>query len=195
MDCSTPGFPVHHQLLELAQTHVHWVGDAILPSHHLLSPFPPAFNFSQHQGLFQWVSSLYEVLLAYKFVYAQTYIIIYLSVYLYLYQAKHESGSRSVLSDSLRSHGLYSPWNSLAQNTGVGSLPLFQGIFPTQGSNPGLPHCGQIFYQLSHKGSPRILEWVAYPFSRGSSWPRIQTRVSCILGRFFSSWAIREAPS
>ena len=56
MDCSTPGFPVHHQLLELAQIHIHWVGDAIQPSHPLLSPSPPAFNLSQHQGLFMWVS-------------------------------------------------------------------------------------------------------------------------------------------
>ena len=62
--------------------------------------------------------------------------------------------SRSVMSDSLQSHGLYSPWNSPAQNTGVGSLSLLQRIFPTQGSNPGLPHCRWIFYQLSHKGSP-----------------------------------------
>ena len=58
------------------------------------------------------------------------------------------------------------------QNTGVGSLFLFQGVFLTQGSNPGLLHCRQILYQLSHKGSPRILEWAAYPFSRGSFWPR-----------------------
>ena len=57
MDCSRPGFPVHHQLLELTQTHVHWVGDAIQPSHLLLSPSPPAFNLSQNQGLFQRVSS------------------------------------------------------------------------------------------------------------------------------------------
>ena len=70
-----------------------------------------------------------------------------------------ESESRSVVSDSLRPHSLYSPWNSPGQNTGVGSLPLFQGIFPTQGENPGLLHCRQILYQLSHKGSPRILEW------------------------------------
>ena len=61
MDCSTPGFPVHHQLLELAQTHVHWVSDAIQSSHPLSSPFPPAFNLSQHQGLFQWVSILHQV--------------------------------------------------------------------------------------------------------------------------------------
>ena len=61
MKCSTPGFPVDHQLLELAQTHVHWVSDAIQPSHPLSSPSPPAFNLSQHQGLFQWVSSLHQV--------------------------------------------------------------------------------------------------------------------------------------
>ena len=58
MDCSMPGFPVHHQLLELAQTHVHWVGDAIQPSHLLSSSSPPALNLSQNQGLFQWVSYL-----------------------------------------------------------------------------------------------------------------------------------------
>ena len=57
MDCSMPGFLVHHQLLELAQTHVHWVSDASQPSHPLLSPFPPAFSLFQHQGLFQGVSS------------------------------------------------------------------------------------------------------------------------------------------
>ena len=56
--------------------------------------------------------------------------------------------------------------NSLSQTTGVGSLSLLQGISPIQGSNPGLPHCGQILYQLNHKGSPRILEWLAYLFSR-----------------------------
>ena len=68
-----------------------------------------------------------------------------------------------------RPHGLYSPRNSPGQNTGVGSLSLLQGIFPTQGSNPGLPHCRWLLNQLSQKGSPRILEWVACSFSRGSS--------------------------
>ena len=62
-----------------------------------------------------------------------------------------------------------------------------------QGVNPGLPHCRQILYQLSHKGSPRILEWVAYPFSRGSSQPRNWTGVSCIPGGFITNWAMREA--
>ena len=61
MDCSTPGFPVHHQLPELSQTHVHQVGDVIQSSHSLSSPYPPAFNLSQHQGLFQWVSPLHQV--------------------------------------------------------------------------------------------------------------------------------------
>ena len=58
--CSTPGFPVLHQLLEFAQTHVHWVGDAIQPSHPLFSP-SPTFSLTQHQGLFQWISSLHQV--------------------------------------------------------------------------------------------------------------------------------------
>ena len=62
---------------------------------------------------------------------------------------------------------------------------FYQGIFPTQGSNPGLLHCRQILYQLSHQGSPRILEWVAYPFSSGSSQPRNQIGNSCIAGGFF----------
>ena len=97
------------------------------------------------------------------------------------------------MTKSLWPHGLYSPWDSLDQNTGMGSLSLLQGIFPTQGSNPGLPYYRQILYQLSHKGSPRILEWVAYPFSSGSSPPRNQTQVSWIAGGFFTHWAIREA--
>ena len=88
------------------------------------------------------------------------------------------SESRSVVSNSLWPHGLYkesdttewlnwsglyNPWNSLSQNSGVGRRSLLQGIFPTQGLNPGLLHCRQILYQLSHKGSPRILEWIAFP--------------------------------
>ena len=72
------------------------------------------------------------------------------------------------LCPTLQLHGLYSPWNSPGQNTGVGCHFLLQGIFPTQGSNPGLLHCWLILYQVSHKGSPGILEWVAYPFSEFS---------------------------
>ena len=61
MDCSTPGFPVLQYLLEFVQTHVHWVINAIQPSHPLLSPSPPVFNLSQHQGLFQWVGASHLV--------------------------------------------------------------------------------------------------------------------------------------
>ena len=61
MDCSTPGFPVQHQLLEIAQTHIHRVSDAVQPAHHLLYPSPPALNLSQHQGLFQGVTSSHQV--------------------------------------------------------------------------------------------------------------------------------------
>ena len=68
---------------------------------------------------------------------------------------KCSSESLSVMSNSLQPHGLYSPWNSPDQNTGVGSLSLLQGIFPTQGWNPGLLHCRWILYQLSYQGSPR----------------------------------------
>ena len=108
--------------------------------------------------------------------------------------SESESESHSAVSDSLQPHGVYSPWNSPGQNTGVGSLSLLQRIFPTQELDPGLPHCGQILYQLSHQGSPRILEWVACPFFSGSSWPKNQTWVSCIAGGFFINWATSEAP-
>ena len=79
------------------------------------------------------------------------------------------------------------------KNTGVGCHALLQGIFPARGLNPGLPHCRWILYHLSDQGSPGTLEWVAYPFSRGSPWPRNWTGVSCLTGRFFTSWAIEEA--
>ena len=69
----------------------------------------------------------------------------------------------------------------------VGNCSLVQGNFPTQGLNPGPLHCRQILYQLSHQGSPRILEWVAFPFSMESSQPKSRTQVSCIAGRFFTS--------
>ena len=98
-----------------------------------------------------------------------------------------ETESCSVVSSSLPPHGLYSPWNSLGQNTGVGSLSLCQGIFLTQGSYPCLPYCRRILYPLSHKGSPGILEWIPYPFSRGPFQPRNRTGPSGIAGRSFTN--------
>ena len=79
------------------------------------------------------------------------FFVIYIAL---LYIVLSESESCSVMSNSLLPHGLYSPWNSPGKNTGEGNLSLLEGIFPTQKSNPGLPHCRQILYQLSHKGSP-----------------------------------------
>ena len=96
-------------------------------------------------------------------------------------------------SPALQADSLPAETHGKPKNTGVCSLSLLQGIFLTQELNPGLLHCRWILYQLSHQGSLRILEWVAYPFSSGSSRPRNQTGVSCITGRFFTSWATREA--
>ena len=76
--------------------------------------------------------------------------------------------------------------------SGVGSLSFLQRIFPTQESNWSLLHCRGILYQASHKGSPRILEWVAYSFSSESSRPRNQTGVSCTAGGFFTNWDIKN---
>ena len=100
--------------------------------------------------------------------------------------------SRSVVSNSCdpvdyNPEGSSVHEDSPGKKTGVGCPALLQAIFPTQGSNPGVPHCRQIFHCLSHQGSPRILEWVAYPFSRGTSGSRNQTGISCIAGGFFTS--------
>ena len=81
-----------------------------------------------------------------------------------------------VVSDPVRLHECAVQWNSPGQSTGMDSCSLLQGIFPTQESNPGLPHCRRILHQLSHKGRPRILEWVAYLFSSRSSRPRSQNK-------------------
>ena len=114
----------------------------------------------------------------------------------YKMDSTSESESHSALFDSLQPHGLYS-WNSQSQNTGVGRCSLLQGIFPTQGSNPDSLYCRQIIYQLSYLGSPRILEWVAYPFSSiyvlirihvfylCISPPTIYCIVFCVLNVFF----------
>ena len=87
---------------------------------------------------------------------------------------------------------LFETLNSPGWNTDMSCLSLLQGIFPTQESNWGLLHCTWILYQLNHRGNPRILEGVAYPFSSRSSQPKNRTRVSCSAGRFFTNWAIMK---
>ena len=104
------------------------------------------------------------------------------------------SESHSVVSDYLWPHGLYSPWNSPGQNIGLGSLSFSPEDLPNPGIELRSPTLqADFFYQLSHQGSPRIQEWVAYSFSRVSFWPRNRTEVSSITGRFIN-WDIREAP-
>ena len=100
--------------------------------------------------------------------------------------------SHSVMSDACDPMDCSPPGSSVhgdspGKNTGVGCHALLKGIFPTQGLNPGLPHCRQFLYHLNHQGSPSILNWVSYLFSQGTSQPRNQTRVSCIAGRFFTA--------
>ena len=106
--------------------------------------------------------------------------------------------SRSVMSSSFDPADCSLPGSSVhgdspGRNTEVDCRAFLQEIFSTQGSNPGLPHCRQIPYCLNHQGSPRILEWVDCPFSRGSSQLRNRTRVFCIAGGFFTSCTTREA--
>ena len=137
--------------------------------------------------------TVYFGLLWYFFISLLCTIHVLLGLYIAFYfGGSIESEICSVMSYSLWPHGLYSPRNSPGQKIGV-NLSLLQGIFPTQGSNPGVPHCRKIPYHLSHQGSPRILKWVAYPFSSGSFQPRDWIGVSCIAGGFFPSWATREA--
>ena len=100
-----------------------------------------------------------------------------------------------VVYDSLWPHRLYSPWNSPGQNTGECSHSLLQGNLPNPGIKPRSPTLQADSLPAEPQGSPRILEWVVYPFSSISSWFRNWTRVSCIAGRFFTNWAIREVPN
>ena len=101
----------------------------------------------------------------------------------------------SVLSDSLQPHGLYRPWNSPGQNAEMVSLSFPSPVdLPNPGIESRSPALQWMLYQLSHQESPRILEWVAYPFSSGSSRPSYQTRVSCIAGGFFYQLSYQGSP-
>ena len=100
------------------------------------------------------------------------------------------SESHSVVSHFLWPHGVHSLWSSPGQNIGVGSHFILQGIFPSRGLKPGLPHCRRILYQLSHQGSSRIPK-VVYPFPEDLPDPGTEPGTTCIAGRFFTSWATR----
>ena len=125
MDCSRQGFPVLHHLLELAQTQVHWLGDAIQSSHLWLFPSPPAFNLAQHQGLFQWVGSLHQVakVLELQHQFFQWIFKVY----------TFSQFSRSVMSDSLRPHGLPARQASLSITNSLSLLKLvsIESVMPS----------------------------------------------------------------
>ena len=89
--------------------------------------------------------------------------------------------------------GSFVHWDSPGKNTGVVAMPSSRGIFSAQGWNPGITHWRWILYCLNHQRSPRMLQWVAYSFSRVSSWSRHETGASCIAGGFFTSWTTRDA--
>ena len=172
MDCSTPGFPVHHQLLELAQTHVHGAGDAIQPSHPLSSPSPPTFKLSQHQGLFHWVSSSHQVArglgLQHQFFQG---ILLGFSQFTMLWWFQVNSKATQPFPLKHPSHPV-----EVAQ-----SCPTL--CDPIDCSPPGSSVHGTL--------QARILEWVAMPSCRGFSRSRDGTPVSCIAGRFFTLGATR----
>ena len=156
MDCSILGSSVIHYFPEFAQTHVHWVSDALyLILCHPLLLLPSIFLsirvFSNESTLcIRWPKP-------WSFSFSISPSNEYLGLISFR-KRKSESESRSVVSESLWPHGRYSPWNSPGQNTGVGSCFLFHGIFPTQGLNSGLLHCRQILYQLSHQES-QSFDW------------------------------------
>ena len=258
MDCSSPGFPVLHHLPELAQTHVHWVGDAIQPSHPLWPSSPPLFHVTgMCPALFgqilpgwpscsMWVSlfdlashiapsrdapvTVTLVLADGKTFYSITHfrvlshsceISLVLQEQIQLFQPQGSlntvpwlglalDGSEADFTVLSREplNGVCSvtqpcptlcdpkdcspPGSSVhgilqARTLECVAMPL--SIFPTQGLNPDPPALQVDSYQLSHQGSPWILEWVAYPLSRGSSHPRNRPGVSYIAGGFFTSWA------
>ena len=145
-----PGFPFLPYLLKFAQANVRWVSDAILPSNTLLPPSPPALSLSQHQGLFQWVISLYLDSMCCAVL------------------------SHSILCDFLRppwtvAIRLLCPWGFFRQEYWSGLPCPPPRDFPKPGGRTQVSRiAGRFFHCLSHQGSLRILEWVAYCFSRGS---------------------------
>ena len=104
-----------------------------------------------------------------------------------------EGESHSVVSSSLRSYGLYSPWNSPGQNTGVGPLSLLQGIFHKSWVEPRSPTLQVDSWPAEPQGKPKNTGMVAYTFSSRSFWPRNRRGISWIAGGFFTNWTIREA--
>ena len=191
VECSTPGFPVLHYLPELAQTHVHWVSDAIQPSHPLSSPSSPAFNLSQHRGLFQWVGCLHEVAKHSSCI----------SCPWKFFESKYNSELSNFcqyyvpISNSFQV-AIEGNGHKVARCPCVQLWPLWQSEKSKCKAAQLCPTlCDPMDYTVHGILQSSILAWVVVPFSRGSSQPRDWTQVSSFAGRFFTSWAIREALS
>ena len=165
MDCSLPGSSIH-QIFQA--TVLEWIFQARFSRHCLLHRYtyiPPFWTYllspsPSHPSRLMQSPCLFpgpysKSLLAIYFTHGDVSFHVTLSNPFLMWSEEKWSESHSVMSNSLQPYGLYSPRNSPGQNTGVGSLSLLQGIFPTQGSNPGLPHFRQILYQPSQKESPK----------------------------------------
>ena len=225
MNCSTQGLPVHHQLLEFTQTHVHWVGDAIQPSHPLLSPFPPApqsllaagsfpmsrvfslhmrwpkywsFSFSispsnEHPGLISFRMDWLDLL----------EVPGTLKSLLQHHSSKVSTFWHSAFFTELEQKNVQFLWKYqrpwidkavLRMKTELEELGSLTSDYTESESHSVLPTlCDLMDYIVHGILQDRILEWVASPFSRGSCQCRDLTQVSCIAGRFFTSWTTREA--
>ena len=174
MDCNTPGFPVLHSLLKFAQTHVRWIGDAIQPSHSVI-PSPPAFNLSQHQGFFKWVSSSHKVA---KVLRASSFNICLSNEYSGLISFRIDWFDLFAIQDILKS-----PPAPQFKSINSSGLSLLYGptlIFTyAAAAAQSLQSCPTLFDPIdgSPPGSPvpeilqaRILEWVAISFSNAWKW-------------------------
>ena len=157
MNCSMPGFPVHHQLPEFTQTHVHRVSDAIQPSHPLSSPSPPAPNPSQHQSFPPHTPPF-----SYPHLKENNLLVSGLVGWWVCLVAQSSPTLCDPIDYSLPGSPVHG--DSPGENTRVGYHALLQEIFPTQGSNPGLPHSDGL-YRLSHQVSPSW--WIVF----FNSWP------------------------
>ena len=179
MDCSTPGFPVNHQLSELAQTHVHRVGDAIQPSHPLPSPSPPAFNLTQHQGLFQWVSSCIRLAKYWSF----NFSISPSNEYSGLISFRIDWSDLLVVQGTLRS--------LLLHHSSKASILWHSTFFTVQLSDT--MDCSPPGSSVRGISQARIPKWLPFPSTGDLLGPRIKLAFPALAGGFFTTEPSRKS--
>ena len=176
-DCSTSGFPVLHHLLELTQTHVHWFSDAIQPSHSLSTPSPPAFNLAQHQGLFQWVSSSYQVarVLVLQLQH-QSFQWIFRADFLYYWLVWLKGFSRLFSNTTVQKYQFFGAQPSLRPNCDVHGFPCgsagkeFTCNVGELGSIPELGRSGK-GYPLQYSGLENSMDCIVHGVTK--SWTQL----------------------